>query len=247
MKLTPAVAWAVLAIGMWMAWLTRPPASGSRRLGNEPLGRGSRRAFALAPLPAATCRAVAIVIGAVVVAAGLWPFAVAFGGALAVLPRLWNHLVRRRRAARVARELPDIFDLVMLAAGSGYTVAETIAAVSRAGRGLVADRLARVYSEFASGRPLDEAIEALSDLDPALSGLADALIVSLWHGVALTEALQAPAVELRASRRRAGEVAARRVPVRLLFPLVFCILPAFGLLTVVPVLWASLEAVRQGS
>lgn len=247
MKLTPAVAWAVLATGTWTAWLTRPLIPGSRRLVNEPRTGGCRRTSALAPLSAVTCRTVVIIIGAVAALAGLWPFAFAVGGTVVVLPRLWDHRVRQRRAARVARELPDIFDLVMLAAGSGYTVAETIEAVGRAGRGLVAERLSRVNAEFAAGRPLDEAIGALSDLDPALSSLADAFIASLRHGVALTEALQAPAAELRASRRRAGEEAARRVPVKLLFPLVFCVLPAFGLLTVVPLLWASLEAVRQGS
>ena len=38
--------------------------------------------------------------------------------------------------------------------------------------------------------------------------------------------------EVRADRRRTGEAAARRVPVKLLFPLVACVLPAFALLTV---------------
>jgi tight adherence protein C len=44
------------------------------------------------------------------------------------------------------------------------------------------------------------------------------------------------AAEVRAERRRRAEAAARRVPVKLLFPLVLCVLPAFGLLTVVPLL-----------
>ena len=44
------------------------------------------------------------------------------------------------------------------------------------------------------------------------------------------------AQEVRADVRRRAEARARTVPVRLLFPLVFCVLPAFALLTVVPVL-----------
>ena len=55
-------------------------------------------------------------------------------------------------------------------------------------------------------------------------------------------ALERTSLELRLDRRRAAEVEARRVPVRLLFPLVTCVLPAFALLTVVPLLAASLDA-----
>jgi hypothetical protein len=49
-------------------------------------------------------------------------------------------------------------------------------------------------------------------------------------------------LELRLDRRRAAEQQARRVPVRLLGPLVMCTLPAFALLTIVPLLVASLRA-----
>jgi tight adherence protein C len=47
--------------------------------------------------------------------------------------------------------------------------------------------------------------------------------------------------EARLIRRRASEVAARRLPVQLLFPLVLCTLPAFGLLTVVPLLVSAFD------
>ena len=52
-------------------------------------------------------------------------------------------------------------------------------------------------------------------------------------------ALERLAVEERTQLRRRAEARARKVPVRLLFPLVFLVLPAFGLLTVVPALLAG--------
>ena len=52
-------------------------------------------------------------------------------------------------------------------------------------------------------------------------------------------ALERLAVEERTPLRRRAEARARKVPVRLLFPLVFLVLPAFGLLTVVPALLAG--------
>jgi hypothetical protein len=45
-------------------------------------------------------------------------------------------------------------------------------------------------------------------------------------------------------RRRRAEEDARRLPVQLLFPLVLCVLPAFGLLAVVPLLLASLQSLQ---
>jgi tight adherence protein C len=60
--------------------------------------------------------------------------------------------------------------------------------------------------------------------------------------VALAPGLERLSLELRLDRRRRAEIEARRVPVRLLAPLVVCVLPAFALLTVVPLLVASLRA-----
>ena len=66
------------------------------------------------------------------------------------------------------------------------------------------------------------------------------LVASERYGVPLTEGLDRVAREARLERRRRAEERARRLPVLLLFPLVLCVLPAFGLLTVVPLLVGSL-------
>jgi hypothetical protein len=56
-------------------------------------------------------------------------------------------------------------------------------------------------------------------------------------------ALARLAAEQRAELRRHAEANARRVPVRFLFPLVFVVLPAFGLLTVIPTLLAGFSRI----
>ena len=48
----------------------------------------------------------------------------------------------------------------------------------------------------------------------------------------------------RAARRRLGEAAARRLPVRLTFPLVTCTLPAFVLLAIAPAVLGALSTLR---
>ena len=70
------------------------------------------------------------------------------------------------------------------------------------------------------------------------TGLRDSGGESFREGLGILTA--ALAREARLDRRRRAEARARRVPVLLLFPLVLCVLPAFGLLTVVPLLVGSL-------
>ena len=72
--------------------------------------------------------------------------------------------------------------------------------------------------------------------DEGQAAVEVALVLPLVAGL---DRLAADARDLR--RRRAVE-AARRVPVRLLLPLVACSLPAFALLTIVPIVVGALEA-----
>jgi tight adherence protein C len=81
-------------------------------------------------------------------------------------------------------------------------------------------------------------------VDPGIRALAAALVDAERYGTALGPTLDRLAVDARMARHRRAEEAARRVPVKLLFPLVTCILPAFGLLTVAPLIAGGLRALR---
>jgi pilus assembly protein TadC len=70
--------------------------------------------------------------------------------------------------------------------------------------------------------------------------VADVLCASDRLGAPAAPALTRLAQEVRADLRRRAEARARTLPVKLLFPLVFLVLPAFGLLTVVPALLGAL-------
>jgi Flp pilus assembly protein TadB len=152
--------------------------------------------------------------------------------------RTWRVEARRVRAA-----LPDLVDLLLLASTAGLSLPVAHPVVARhlpppvGPRLLAADEAARLGRARA-----DALIEALAPLGERARALADVLVDHLRYGVPLVPALERTSLELRLDRRRAAELEARRVPVRLLAPLVACVLPAFALLTVVPLLAASLEA-----
>ena len=69
-------------------------------------------------------------------------------------------------------------------------------------------------------------------------------VASERYGAPLGAGLERLADEVRRDRRRRAEEAARRIPVKLLFPLVGCVLPAFALLTVAPLVAGALGSLR---
>ncbi|MBW3627559.1 MAG: type II secretion system F family protein, partial [Actinobacteria bacterium] len=161
------------------------------------------------------------------------------------LPAVAARRQRRRRRAELLRHLPEVADLFVLAVGAGLTVPLAVAAVARRGPGPLAAEFRRVVHEVDLGRRIGDALEEV----PARAGeevrpLVAALLASERYGAPLLDGLARLAAELRSDRRRRAEEAARRVPVKLLFPLVFCTLPAFALLTVAPLLAGALGSLR---
>lgn len=153
--------------------------------------------------------------------------------------------VRRRRTLRsldrtVDSQLPVTLDLLAVAVGAGCTPYLAVGVAARWAPPMLAAQLAEVVRSCALGRSFADALADLAARVPSLGPLADALLVSERFGAAVGDALVRLAVEQRAVLRRRAETRARTVPVRLLFPLVFLVLPAFGLLTVVPAVLAGL-------
>jgi tight adherence protein C len=174
------------------------------------------------------------------------PLGLAVVVAVAVGPRL-----RARRRARAAVEavvadLPEVVDLLRMCVGAGLTVPLAVAAVARRAEGPVARALADALAVAGSrGRRLADALEDVPvELGESVRALVGVLVGSERYGHAIGPALERLADECRADERRRAEAAARRVPVLLLFPLVVCILPAFSLLTVAPLLAGALRALR---
>lgn len=149
---------------------------------------------------------------------------------------------RLRRPDREGRRgAPLALDLVTMAGRAGCTPRLALGVGARWGPPDVAAALGRVERRCALGASLADALDELGTEVPALRGLADALAVAERSGAPVGDLLGRVADDLRVDLRRRADAHARRVPVRLLFPLVFLALPAFGLLTVVPALVAGLR------
>jgi tight adherence protein C len=143
-------------------------------------------------------------------------------------------------------EVPAFLDL--LAAGSAAGLAAP-AAVLRAARGIRGPLAMELRSASGAvelgGRWRDELLQVaerlqLSDLRRAVVAIARTETL----GASLSETVRDLADDVRETRRARSAEEARKAPVKMLFPLVFMILPSFLLLTVVPVLLSTLRNIR---
>jgi Flp pilus assembly protein TadB len=140
----------------------------------------------------------------------------------------------------MVRELPVAIDLLGVAVGAGCTPYLAVEAAARWAPPTVAASLDAVVRACALGVGFADAWRDTAVRRPQLAPLADALSAGDRTGAPVGPALARLAAEERAAARRRVESQARQVPVRLLFPLVFLVLPAFVLLTVVPGLASGL-------
>ena len=148
---------------------------------------------------------------------------------------------RRQRDAVIERELPVVVDLIGVAVAAGCTPYIAIEHAVRFGPKRTGASLQEVVQACALGQALDGALRDLGASVPTLRPLAEALRTSARLGSPAAPALARLAAEVRADVRRRAEARARTVPVRLCFPLVACILPAFALLTVAPAVFGGLH------
>ncbi|HZR13975.1 MAG TPA: type II secretion system F family protein [Acidimicrobiia bacterium] len=157
-----------------------------------------------------------------------------------VVGRVVRGTVARRRAARgrdrLSSQLPLVADLLTVAVGAGCTPYLAVEAASRWAPDPTAAHLTSVLTSCALGVGFGDALADLGRREPVLRPLAESMEMCERTGAPVAPVLARLADDARAATRRRAETRARTVPVRLLFPLVFLVLPAFGLLTVAPAL-----------
>ena len=172
------------------------------------------------------------------------------GGLLALLATAAAVAARRRarrrdRVLRIDRNLPEVIDLLGLVVGAGRPTVSALADICPRVAEPFRSELAAVVKRTAAGEPFVESVRRLREsLGPSVSSVVYAVTAAEVDGAPLQPALERAADEAHRRRRVRAEEEARRVPVLMLFPLVFCILPAFCLLTVVPLLVGTVADLR---
>jgi tight adherence protein C len=157
--------------------------------------------------------------------------------------------IPRTAAARrrdLDREVPQLLDLLASASVAGLSAVAAFRQAVAALRGPLAGELRRsLGSVDLGGRWRTELAGVAERLElPDLRRVVAILARTETLGTSLSDATRELAMDVRAARRAAVAERARVAPVKMLFPLVFLILPAFLLLTVVPVLLTTVRSIR---
>jgi tight adherence protein C len=234
-----SVAAALAVVGIARGLAPRPDV---RPLAADPGGGAGAR---VRPHTRRWVRPTVTAIGAVTAAAVFGPLlvvaAVAAGGAASRVRRLAR--TRAESAAR-ARSFPDVLDLVIIAIRSGLTPRQAIEVVAGVD-GPCRPALAEVVHRVQRGQPFADAVRALVELlGPWATSPVDAIATCDRYGLPLGPMLDELTNDARTVRQRIDQAAARRLPVKLSFPLVACTLPSFVLLAIVPAVIAALSSLR---
>lgn len=186
----------------------------------------------------------AIATVAVVVVAGALP-ALALCTIAAAWPSLRGVLAARAHARLVEAGIPDAIDMLILLVHAGMTPHQAVAMLSERGPVPVRPALVEVRRRVSRGAPLAEALDALPELlGPGALIVADTLAMAERYGTPIGRALEQLAFDVRERRRRQAEAEARKLPIRMAFPLVCCTLPSFVLLAIVPAVLAAMASLR---
>ena len=150
------------------------------------------------------------------------PAAGFFAADLAIYQLAYN------RRDRVRRDLPDALDLLTITVEAGLAFDAALTQVSRNTEGPLADEFTRVLQEMQIGSSRGEALLGVSGRVeiPELRSFVTAVIQADALGIPIASVLRVQSKEMRIKRSQRAEEAAMKVPVKILFPLIFCILPA---------------------
>lgn len=150
-----------------------------------------------------------------------------------VIGRAEPPAVRRRREEARA-DLPHVVGLLASALTSGAAAGEAVGVVCTALPGAAADRLAPVAARLALGADPIGVWEQLAT-DDALGPLGRAMARAQATGAPVVRSVERLADELAAGARAEVEDRARAIGVKAALPLGLCLLPAFVLIGIVPV------------
>lgn len=173
----------------------------------------------------------------------------ALGGYL--IPGLW---LRRRTEARkkqIRNGLPDALDLLIVCIEAGSSLDQAILKASEElalAYPALAEELRLIVTEVRAGKPRLEAFKNFAERTKVddVRALVAMMIQTDRFGTSIAQALRTHAETSRTKRRQSAEERAAKLGVKLVFPLVFCLFPAFYVVTLGPAVIQFLRVFIQG-
>lgn len=159
-------------------------------------------------------------------------------------PNLYLYQAGYNRADQIKRTLADAVDLLTISVEAGLGFDAALQQVARNTAGPLAEEFSRVLREMQLGMGRAEALRALgdrSDVDD-LKAFVGAMVQADAFGIPVGQVLRVQSSEIRVKRRQYAEEKAQQVPVKIMVPLVLCILPCLFVVVMGPAVLSAMDA-----
>ncbi|MDO9556356.1 MAG: type II secretion system F family protein [Coriobacteriia bacterium] len=159
------------------------------------------------------------------------------------IPELWLRNVESKRKTAIRRALPDMLDMLTISVEAGLGFDAAVAKLVSNSTGPLAEEFAHMLQEIQAGISRSEAFRHLSTRTdvPEVSTFVTSMVQADVFGISVSGVLRSQAKEMRTKRRQYAEEAAQKAPVKIVFPLVLCILPA----TLIVILGPAIVSIGQ--
>ncbi|MDH4339858.1 MAG: type II secretion system F family protein [Thermoleophilia bacterium] len=173
------------------------------------------------------------VVAAVGVAAAAW-----------YAPVYYVELKRRSRMEKIDKQLPDMIDLLVVTIEAGLGILASMRVASETMSDPLGQELRLTLQEQRMGLSVNQAIESLGRRAdaPNMRIFVRALTQGERLGVSIGATMRNLSLEMRKRRRAMAEERAQKMPIKMLFPLIFCIFPALFVVILTPMIISIIEA-----
>ena len=141
-----------------------------------------------------------------------------------------------KRQKEIRKALSDTMDLLTISVEAGLGFDAALGQVVRNVPGPLSDEISRMLQEMQIGVSRTDALRNLTERTevPELDGFVLSMIQADKYGVGIAKVLRSQSQELRQKRRQRAEETAQKVPLKLLFPTIFMLLPALFIVILGP-------------
>jgi tight adherence protein C len=155
-------------------------------------------------------------------------YAVVVALLLSYLPDIYVRSQAESRQRRIARELPDMLDMLTISVEAGLGFDQAVSKYVQNASGPLAKEYGMTLREIQAGKSRRDALRTLGDRTGVseLRAFIMAIVQADVFGVSVSDVLRTQSHEMRLKRRQRAQEMAQKAPAKMVFPLILCILPA---------------------
>jgi tight adherence protein C len=148
-----------------------------------------------------------------------------------------------RRLDKIELQVPDLIDMLVVTLEAGLAFGASLETASTRMRAPIGDEIRLAIQEHSMGLAMPDALtNLLARVEtPNMSAFVRSVVQGTALGVSMGLVMRNLAADMRVRRRQQAEERAHKAPVKMLFPLIFFMFPALGVVILGPAMFEITE------